>query len=167
MSRIFEVSVSLPPEDCFINLVSDTFPSDTIEPSMTINLSTSQSQTEDPILTPPPCTPTHPAKRERGRPALISETEDPILTPPPCTPPLPAKRGRPALRSQTEDPILTPPPCTPPHPAKRGRLVLSSPSPPPAKRGRGRPPVQRRDAVSPPPAKLAKGGGVGPRRMHD
>ena len=133
MSRIFEVSVSLPPEDCFINLVSDTLPSDTTEPSMTINSSTSQSQTEDPILTPPPCTPPHPAKRGGGRPALSSQTEDPILTPPPCSPPPPAKRGR-------------------------GRPSLSSPSPPPAKRGRGRPRVQISDSASSPPAKTSKRG---------
>ena len=80
MSSVFEVSVSLPPEDCFINLVSDTLPSDTTGPSMTINSSTSQSQTEDPILTPPPCTPPHPAKR--GRATLSSPS------------PPPAKRGR-------------------------------------------------------------------------
>jgi hypothetical protein len=88
LSRVFEFSVSLPPEDCFINLASDTLPSGTTESVLSIYSSTSQSQTEDPILIPPPCTPPHPAKRGRGRgrPPLSSQTEDPILTPPPCSP---------------------------------------------------------------------------------
>ena len=37
MSRVFEVSVSLPPEDCFINLASDTLPSGTTESVLSIN----------------------------------------------------------------------------------------------------------------------------------
>ena len=85
MSRVFEVSVSLPPEDCFINLASDTLPSGTTESVLSINSSTSQSQREDQILTPTPCTPPPPAKRRRGRAALSS----------PSPPPAKRWRGRP------------------------------------------------------------------------
>ena len=52
MSNVFEVSVSLPPEDCFINLVSHTLPSSTTESFLSNN--SSNPHKEQPILTPPP-----------------------------------------------------------------------------------------------------------------
>ena len=91
---MFEVPVSVPMEDCSIDMDLSIF---SLVPTPTPPL---QENLE--ITPPPPYTPTPPSKRRR--PAAASSIHLEITPPSPCTPTPPPKRRRPAAASPVPPP---------------------------------------------------------------